>query len=268
MVTAFAIVAVAAVGVVATVAWPHRPAAPVAAPVSTGTLAVTTDPSGAQVSIDGSAQGVTPLTLTLAAGAHTLVVRGEHGERSVPVTVGAGAQVAQYLDLPKAPAVAEVPPPAAPAPVPAAAADAETTDAPLAGWVAVRSRFDVQLLEGGKLLGSSQSDRIMVSAGRHDLELVNDELGYRSTRTVQVAAGKVATLNIDAPSGTIALNALPWAEVIIDGEKAGETPLGNVSLPIGEHDVVFRHPDLGEQRFRVAVTLDAPARLSADLRKK
>jgi hypothetical protein len=31
---------------------------------------------------------------------------------------------------------------------------------------------------------------------------------------------------------------------------------------------VFRHPDLGEQRRTVTVTLTAPLRISADLRKK
>ena len=45
-------------------------------------------------------------------------------------------------------------------------------------------------------------------------------------------------------------------------------PGGNLQVPIGPHDVVFRHPDLGEQHHAVSVTLTAPARLSVDLRKK
>ena len=47
----------------------------------------------------------------------------------------------------------------------------------------------------------------------------------------------------------MALNALPWAEVWIDGESIGETPIGKVSVPIGWHEIVFRHPELGEKRF-------------------
>jgi hypothetical protein len=39
-------------------------------------------------------------------------------------------------------------------------------------------------------------------------------------------------------------------------------------LTLGSHDVVFRHPELGEQRHTAVVTLNAPARLSVDLRKK
>jgi hypothetical protein len=66
----------------------------------------------------------------------------------------------------------------------------------------------------------------------------------------------------------MAINAQPWAEVFIDGERVGETPIGNVPVPIGTHEVRFRHPELGEQVVRSTVTLGTPARLSVDLRKR
>lgn len=242
-------------------------ASPKAAAATTGSLSVTTSPAGAQMLIDGAVQGTTPATIELAAGPHTLVVRGAHGLREVPVTIVAGSRVAQFLDLPQ-PAPAAAPDPEPPPPVAAPAAPAPVADGPVGGWISVGGAFDVQVFESGKLIGSNQSDRIMVAAGGHELELVNNELGYRTTRKVDVAPGKTAAVAIDVPKGTLALNALPWAEVTIDGQAAGETPLGNVSLPIGQHDVVFRHPEFGEQRHRVAVTLKAPARLSVDLRKK
>ncbi len=236
--------------------------------VTTGTLTVTTEPTGAQARVDGVAQGVTPLTVALTAGPHMLQLRGEHGTREISVTITAGAQVVQYVDLPKE-TLARVSVPEAllapPMPAPAAPPAADTSS--LAGWIGVTGRFDVKVFEAGRLLGSSESDRIMVLAGRHDLEFVNDELGYHGVRTVQVAAGKVAAVALDTPEGAVALNAVPWAEVFIDGNSAGETPLGNVSLPIGGHDVMFRHPELGERRYRIAVTLKAPARLSVDMRR-
>ena len=120
--------------------------------------------------------------------------------------------------------------------------------APVSGWISVAAPVDLQIFENKRLLGTSQSDRIMVAAGRHEIEIVNEPLGYRVVRTVQVAPGKVAPIKLEWPKGTIALNAVPWAEVWIDGEKVGETPIGNLSLPIGPHEVVFRHPDLGEQQ--------------------
>jgi hypothetical protein len=127
---------------------------------------------------------------------------------------------------------------------------------------------ELQVFENRRLIGTSQSERLMVSAGRHEIELVNETVGYRQVRTIQVAAGRVAPLKVEWPKGTIAINALPWAEVLIDGEKVGETPIGNLSLPIGPHEILFRHPELGEQRFATTVTLKAPARVSVDLRKK
>src|SRR5438132_1618344 len=84
------------------------------------------------------------------------------------------------------------------------------------------------------------------AAGRHELDLVNSEFGFRTSRVVQVTAGKIASIKAEMPNGTIAVNAVPWAEVWIDGQAVGETPIGNVTVPIGNHDVVFRHPELGE----------------------
>ena len=148
--------------------------------------------------------------------------------------------------------------------VPLSAADG----APVSGWLSVAAPVDVQILENKRLLGTSQSDRIMVSAGRHEIEIVNEVLGYRSVKVVQVPAGKVTPIKVEWPKGTVAVNAVPWAEVWIDGDRIGETPIGNLSLPIGPHEIVFRHPELGELHHAVTVTLNTPARVSVDLRKK
>jgi serine/threonine-protein kinase len=78
----------------------------------------------------------------------------------------------------------------------------------------------------------------------------------------------VTPLKVEWPKGIISINALPWADVWIDGDRIGETPIGNLSLPIGPHEITFRHPELGEQRYATTVSLKAPARVSVDLRKK
>lgn len=75
---------------------------PSGAPVTTGTMTVNTNPPGAEVEVDGTTRGQTPLSLSLTAGAHTLVIRGNGESRSIPITIAAGAQVSQYLELPKA----------------------------------------------------------------------------------------------------------------------------------------------------------------------
>jgi hypothetical protein len=306
------LVALAAAGVPTA----RRYMAPAAAVSTDGTLVVTTNPPGAQLFIDGVERGVTPLTLTVNPGAHSLELRGNGAPRLMPITITAGSQVSQYIELPTSsstfgqlrirtePAgalvsvdgvargtspvtVADLPPGehavvlesdlgtikqsvtieagnTASLMVPLAAPDG----AMVSGWMAITAPGIVQLFEGGRLLGTSQSDRLMVSAGRHDIEIVSEALGYRVTRTVQVTPGKVTPIKIEFPKGTMSLNATPWAEVWVDGEKLGDTPIGNHQLTLGPHDIVFRHPDLGEQRHTVMVTLKTPVRLSVDLRKK
>ena len=210
-----------------------------------GQLQVRTDPSGAAVSVDGVSRGTSPVLVSdLSPGEHTVALTSELGTVKQPVTVEAGLTASLMVPL------------------------SAPQGAPVSGWVAIAAPVALQLYEKGQLLGTNATDRIMVSVGRHDIELVNEEIGYRASRTIQVAPGRVASLDVEVPKGTMALNALPWAEVWVDGERIGETPIGNLPIRVGKHDVLFRNPDLGEQRQSVVVTLAAPARVSADLRKK
>jgi hypothetical protein len=130
----------------------------------------------------------------------------------------------------------------------------------------VDAPVDVQIFEGGRLLGSG--GRLSMPPGRHEIEIVNDALGLRMSRTVQVASGVVAPVEMELPQGSMSFNAQPWADVWLDGQRIGETPIGNHVTSIGDHEVLFRHPELGEQRVNVRVTLTAPARVSADLRRR
>jgi hypothetical protein len=212
---------------------------------SVGQLSIRTDPAGATVTVDGQRRGVSPLVVEgLTPGDHTVGLQNATVSVTEQVTVQPGATAALVVPL------------SAPQGV------------PVSGWVSLTSPIEMQLLEDGRLVGSSRSDRIMMSVGEHSLQIVNDALGYRQSRTIQVAPGRVTPMRIDLPKGSVALNASPWAEVWVDGDRVGDTPIGNVSLPIGAHEVVFRHPELGEQRHMVTVTLNGPARLSVDMRKR
>jgi serine/threonine-protein kinase len=215
-------------------------AAPSAAAV--GGLEVVTEPPGAKVQIDGVARGVAPLTVSdLAAGEHSVVVQGAGEPVSRKVTIQEGTVASLVISMNSASAFAS-------------------------GWLAI-SGMPVQIWENGTLLGSTEMPRILLPAGPHELELTNDALGYRVVRTVQVAAGRTLSITLEPPLGTLSINALPWAEVWVDGQRAGETPIGNLSLTIGTHELIFRHPQLGEQRRTVTVGAQAPVRVSVDLRK-
>jgi len=63
------------------------------------------------------------------------------------------------------------------------------------------------------------------------------------------------------------VNALPWATVLLDGKEIGTTPVANLDVPLGTHELVFRHPQFGERKQTVVVTAKAPVRVVQDLRK-
>jgi hypothetical protein len=68
-----------------------------------GELVVTSRPASATVIVDGSARGITPLTVSLAAGPHVVEVRAGSGEpRVIPLVIRANVQTAQYVELQEA----------------------------------------------------------------------------------------------------------------------------------------------------------------------
>lgn len=215
------------------------------AAAGTGDLQVRSDPSGVKVSVDGQLRGMSPVTVqNLAPGSHTVVLENDLGSVREDVTVQAGATASLVVPM-KAP-----------------------QGAPVSGWISITAPAELQIFENQRLLGSSRTDRIMVAAGRHDIEFANDALGYHSSQSIQVAPGQTAKVKPDWPQGTIAINATPWANVSLDGQELGETPVGNTTVPIGTHEVIFRHPQFGEQRITATVTAATPTRLSVDMRKK
>jgi hypothetical protein len=134
-----------------------------------------------------------------------------------------------------------------------------------AGGITLLSAIELNVFENGQLLGSSREDSITATAGRHEFDLVNSELGYRSRRVVDIREGEVVSLQVTPANGSVSINAFPWAEVWIDGNSVGETPLAKVSVPLGEHEFIFRHPQLGEQRQRAVVRSGAVTLVNATL---
>jgi hypothetical protein len=232
-----------------------------------GALRVQTEPSGARVTVNGHAYGTSPMTVEgLPPGAHTVVLESSRGRVTQEVRIEAGSTASLMVPLAVAGAPAAEPVAAAPAPVAAAPVAAPAPAAAPRGWVSVPAPVELQVYENGQLLGSSANERLSLSPGSHELTLMSREIGYTNTVTVTVAPGAVTTVPMSWPTGSLAVNASPWAEVWIDGERVGETPLGKVTLPVGPHELVFRHPELGERRMRAVVRADEPAKVTLDLR--
>ncbi len=243
-------------------------------PVQQGTFVLSSQPAGADVLLDGSPAGRTPLALTLAPGDHIVTVTTGGGvTRQITARVPAGESASQHLvlDAPQPPAAATRKRGRDPAaPVRADGGAAVPGGAPVAagssGFVTFDVPFSAQVFEGGKLLGSTAS-RLRVAPGTHTFTLVSPELGFDAQETVVVSAGQPTRHVVEQHSAPLSVNARPWAEVFISGRSFGETPLANISLPIGTYQVTLRHPTLGEREVAVTVRYGTANRLAVDMRR-
>lgn len=219
--------------------------------VQTGSLFVRSEPAGAKVLVDNKPAGVTPITvLDLSPGSHTVSVTaadGSNARQTVQVEAGATATLRLSLDRPQ---VAQ-----------ATTAAAEPTN----GWVMVDAPIEMQVLQGGRQIGSS-GRRLALAPGSYDLQLRSAD--YSTAKRVEVTAGRVARVEVNVPDGTVNLNAAPWAEVYLDGRSLGETPIANASVAAGTHEVIFRNPQFVELRQMVTVASGKATRLAVTLTKK
>jgi hypothetical protein len=219
-------------------------AAPAPAPAATekvepgkpGTVSIATQPAGAHVLLDGKAVGDSPVTLQgVSSGKHTLTFVTSSGTVKKPIRVEPGKPL--VIDVPI-----------------------------YSGWIAVFSPVTLDISENGKPIGTTEQGRLMLSPGRHQLTFTNAEMGYKTTEAVDIDPGEERSVSL-VPTGELSANAAPWAEVWINGKKVGETPLGNLHVPLGTHEVVFKNPKFPDRQVTVTVTAKAPAAAFVDFSK-
>jgi CRISPR/Cas system-associated exonuclease Cas4 (RecB family) len=208
--------------------------------VQAARLSIATDPPGAHVAVDGRPRGLSPVVVeNLTAAEHGVTVTSTSGSVERRITLDAGATKELVFSLPRSPAA-------------------------VGGWVSVTSPFQVELFEGSELIGTSGTTRVMLPVGRHELVLKNAGVGYDSVHSVDVAAGRVATIAVVAPQARLSINAVPWADVAIDGTAVGQTPMGNIMITVGTHEITFRHPQFGERTQAIVVTAAGANRAAVD----
>jgi hypothetical protein len=66
-------------------------------------------------------------------------------------------------------------------------------------------------------------------------------------------------------TGTVRIRVLPWADVEVDGELKGTTPLRPLALSAGSHILRFRHPDFRPLIKRITVRADETLTVEVDL---
>jgi hypothetical protein len=205
----------------------------------------------------------------------SLIIAGLLASRAVTTTTTATGRAPAAATAPVATPPAAAPVAARPTRPPSAAANgvkpAPMTPAPpitlTRGWLTIEAPFELQVFEGSTLLGTTKSARLSLLAGPHDLRLVSGPLNFETVINVEIPAGVGITTRVAAPNGTLSLNAMPWANVSLDGKSLGTTPVMNLAVPVGSHEVIWRHPQLGERRQTAVVTAKGPVSLVIDLRR-
>jgi hypothetical protein len=206
------------------------------AAVPSGRVVIDTTPPGAKVLMDGLAAGQTPLTLdSVAAGRHVVTLISDSGSIKRTIKVDAGQTVSLNEQI-------------------------------FGGWVAIFAPITFEVAEKGRTIGNTEEGRLMLSPGRHELTLTNKALGYSGVHTVDIEPGEVRSLTLE-PKGTANFNAVPWAEVWVNEEKIGETPIANKELPLGVHNVVFKNPQYGERKVTATVKANEPVAVSVDFNR-
>lgn len=200
---------------------------------TTGGLTIESQPAGATITVDGRHVGSTPVTIdALAPGRHTVTISTPTATVRRTVRVEAGRTI--------------------------------TLDVPVySGWVAVFAPIALEVATGGRTIGNTQTGKILLPPGTHLLTLSNRELGYTETRSVEIHAGEERPLNVE-PKSAVNINAHPWAEVWVDGRKAGETPIANLAVLLGTRVFTFKHPQFGERRVTRTITA-TPSAITVDL---
>ena len=271
----------------------------------TGIAELQSVPAGAEVLVDGSQLGVTPLSAPLSAGTHKIEFRYRGATRVVALDIAPGGHVVHSVDWKRKPTgrlrvtsdsgaaavlvdgkkrgvtpltledlsagrhvvTLESRSGSVQRNVDIKANETATLEASIyLGWLALFSPIEVKISEGGRVLQPDEDSKVMLASGQHQLLFVNSALGYRDSRMVEVKPGEVTPVSIVPPKTAATVTTTPSAEVWIDGALVGSTPLVDLPLDIGTREFVFKNATLGERRLMITATV-TPLRIDIDLTK-
>ena len=147
---------------------------------STGKIAVETNTPGVQVVIDGEVRGVTPIGLALEAGPHVMELRTAGSQRAIPLTIVAGAEIAQYIEMAKAD--------------------------PTTGQLDVRTEpAGARITIDGVQRGTSPATVSDLSVGEHAVALEAEAGSARHVVTIEPGATASLVVQLTAPPPSVSL---------------------------------------------------------------
>jgi len=162
------------------------------------------------------------------------------------------------------------PPTPAPTPAPIPTPTPAPTPSPTVGRLVVRTTPPgAEVRAGDALLGTTPLEVDVplstraVSLRRRGHQPLDRPLAFTGTPPTATLTERLTPVG----RGTLTLNAIPWAQVTIDGERRPDTPIRALALAAGPHQVKLVCPPTGrELKFSVVVEPDAEVKRVADLR--
>jgi hypothetical protein len=237
---AWASAALAIVASVGGLMWIYPRLSPVDAATSRpATLTIVTQPEGVEVLVDGEPRGVSPLSLSLAAGTYTVALRHEADERVLPLSLAAGADVTHHIEFPSTVGAAT---------------------ASRGGMSVVTDPAGAQVLVDGRARGVSPLALADLPAAEYRVR-VNGPTGS-AERTVSVRPGATASVVFSLPrvsspaAGWITVTA-PFDVVVSEANNVvGTGRSAKIMLPAGRHALTVANERL---QFQDSRTVDVVA---------
>ncbi len=164
------------------------------------------------------------------------------------------------------PAATSVPAPAAaatPPPAPDGRSDRPADLDSTPGWVAVFAPIELTATDGGQPLIMDDHDEIMLPPGPHEIHFSNQRFGFEDVEKVTVQPGAMTRVTIVPPKSSISISASVPADVSIDGQSVGRTPIVDLPIDLGTREIVLKAAS-GEERRRVVPITVTPVAVDVD----
>ncbi len=148
-----------------------------------------------------------------------------------------------------APAIQPAEPPTVePTPAPRASISPPVATEPAFGELLVVAEPWAEVYIDGEKVGQTPLSKIRLSAEEHTLSLSNDNFAGVIRDTITIPSNATLSKKYSFNDhGYLQIVVVPWADVFIDGNHVGQTPLERLNVPVGKHTVRLEHPQLGEQ---------------------
>jgi serine/threonine protein kinase len=188
-----------------------------------------------------------------------------------PRDLRASAQALPQQPVPAAPqqpvpAAPQQPQPAAPQqPVPAVSP--APIGAPMKGTLNVSATPWANVYIGGKNYGRTPQTIDDLTVGTHTVRLENPNFEVWETTVKILRKGAVKVHHDFAGFGKIVVNAKPWANVYLDGNLKGQTPITIPKVPSGEHHVKIVREGYAEITRTITVKSSEENSISVPLQK-